>query len=81
MSGEKAAPDAKPAPAAAADGGHVFAWPFMSWEEMKPRGGSTRGAEVTRMSGSKEAWKRLQEPGLEKFERDRRAMGRARFWK
>ena len=41
---------------------------------MKPRGGSTKGSEVTLMSGSKEAWKRLQEPGLEKLEKDRRAI-------
>lgn len=55
-------------------GGHVFAWPFMSWEEMEPRGGTTKGADVTLLQGSKEAWKRLQQPGLDKFERDRRAI-------
>ena len=27
--------------------GHVFAWPFLELKEMKPRGGSTQGAEVT----------------------------------
>lgn len=41
---------------------------------MKPRGGSTKGSEVTLLSGSKEAWKRLQEPGLDKLEKDRRAI-------
>ncbi len=55
-------------------GGHVFAWPFMDWQEMKPRGGTTKGADVTLMKGAKEAWKRLHEPGLDKFERDRRAI-------
>ena len=69
---EAAAPPATPPPAPA--GGHVFAWPFMSWEEMKPRGGSTKGSEVTLLSGAKESWNRLQQPGLDKFERDRRAI-------
>lgn len=55
-------------------GGHVFAWPFMEWKEMVPRGGTSKGAEVTLLSGSKEAWKKLNEPGLNKFEQDRRAI-------
>lgn len=55
-------------------GGHVFAWPFMSWEEMQPRGGSTKGSEVTLVTEPKEAWKKLQEDGQTKQERDRRAI-------
>ncbi len=35
--------------------GHVFAWPFMDWKEMQPRGGMTQGSEVTLLSGAKEA--------------------------
>ena len=59
-----------PAPAK----GHVFAWPFMDWKEMQPRGGMTQGSEVTLLTGAKESWKRLREPGLDKFEQDRRAI-------
>ena len=70
---EKEAP-AREIKAAPVSGGHVFAWPFLSSEEMKPRGATTTGSEVTLMSGSKEAWKRLQEPGLDKLEKDRRAI-------
>jgi hypothetical protein len=54
--------------------GHVFAWPFIESKEMMPRGGSTEGADVTLLTGSKEAWKKLNEPGLAKFEQDRRAI-------
>ncbi|MCW1914451.1 hypothetical protein OJ996_12760 [Luteolibacter sp. GHJ8] len=54
--------------------GHVFAWPFMDWKEMQPRGGMTQGSEVTLLKGSKDSWKRLQESGLAKFEQDRRAI-------
>jgi hypothetical protein len=64
------AQEAKPEPA----GGHVFAWPFLEWQDMKPRGGTTKGSEVTLLSGAKDSWKRLQEPHLGKFERDRRAI-------
>ncbi|WP_052573750.1 DUF6607 family protein [Haloferula sp. BvORR071] len=60
----------KPAPA----GGHVFAWGFMDWEKMQTRGGTTQGTEVTLFTGSKESWKRLHQPGLDKFEQDRRAI-------
>jgi len=63
-----APPEAPPA------SGHVFAWPFMDWKEMQPRGGTTRGSDVTLKPGAKESWKRLREPGLEKHEQDRRAI-------
>ena len=66
------APAVAPAPAPA--GGHVFAWPFMDWKEMQPRGGSTKGSEVTLRTEAKESWKRLHQPGLDKFELDRRAI-------
>lgn len=63
-------PVEKPAPAS----GHVFAWPFMDWKEMQPRGGTTRGSEVRLFTGAKPAWQRLRQPGLDKFEQDRRAI-------
>ena len=58
----------------AESGGHVFAWPFLEWEKMKPRGGTTRGSEVTLLEESRPAWDALQEEGLSKQERDRRAI-------
>jgi hypothetical protein len=61
-------------PAAATASGHVFGWPFLSWEEMKPRGGTTTGSEVTLRVEPKEAWTKLQEEGIDKVERDRRAI-------
>lgn len=68
-------PTEKPARGEAGEAtGHVFAWPFRSWEEMRPRGGMTQGAEVSLRSEPKEAWQRLWEPGLSKRERDRRAI-------
>ena len=67
---EAAPPETKAEPAE----GHVFAWPFMDWKEMRPRGGTTKGADVTLKTGAKESWKRLHEANLQKFERDRRAI-------
>jgi hypothetical protein len=60
--------------AAAAPAGHVFAWPFLDWEAMRPQGGTTSGADVSLRDDPKEAWTRIWQPGLEKFERDRRAI-------
>lgn len=62
---------AKPAPAA---GGQAFGWPFVEWQQMLPRGGTTRGADVTLLEGPKDTWAKLQEQGISKFERDRRAI-------
>lgn len=67
---EQAPKPESPTPAA----GHVFAWGFMDWQEMQTRGGSTHGAEVTLFTGTKPAWQRLHQPGLDKFEQDRRAI-------
>jgi hypothetical protein len=52
---------------------YVFAWPFAR-VPMEPRGGTTRGAEVTLATGPSEAWQRLQEPGLSGAARDRAAI-------
>jgi hypothetical protein len=53
--------------------GHVFAWPFLEAKEMKPRGGSTQGAEVTLDQARSDHWKKLQEE-VTKKEKDRRAI-------
>src|SRR5258706_7992278 len=59
---------AKPAPTP-----YVFAWPFVR-VPMEPRGGTTRGAEVTLATAPSEAWQRLHAPGLSARERDRAAI-------
>lgn len=41
---------------------------------LKPRGASTKGVAVTPDSEPSPSWKRLHEPGLSDFERDRRAI-------
>ncbi|MDA8991886.1 hypothetical protein N9F61_00430 [Akkermansiaceae bacterium] len=53
--------------------GHVFAWPFAEIEKMQPRGGTTKGAEVTLDTEPSAAWKSLQKKA-EKPEQDRRAI-------
>lgn len=63
----------KPAPAPPA-GGQAFGWPFIEWQKMTPRGGTTQGAEVTLLTTPKEAWTKLHEPGLSKIEQDHRAI-------
>ncbi|MGJ8695099.1 MAG: DUF6607 family protein [Verrucomicrobiaceae bacterium] len=54
--------------------GHVFAWPFMEAAEMQPQGGMTKGLEVTLDEEPSKEWTALREKGLEKKERDRRAI-------
>jgi hypothetical protein len=51
----------------------TFAWP-LDEKALKPRGATTRGVPVVLDSAPGEAWKRLREPGLSDFERDRRAI-------
>jgi hypothetical protein len=51
----------------------TFAWP-LDEKALKPRGATTRGAPVVLESAPREAWRRLQEPGLSALERDRRAI-------
>ncbi len=55
-------------------GGHVFAWPFMDWKKMAPRGGSTKGSEVELQKGDRPEWLALQEGAMSRLERDRRAI-------
>jgi hypothetical protein len=52
----------------------TFSWQFRPDDTMRPRGGSTRGANVTLLAGPADEWQALRAPGLSKFERDRRAI-------
>ena len=54
--------------------GHPFSWPFVGWEKMEPRGGTTRGSEVTLDTEPNAALEKISEEGIEKRERDRRAI-------
>jgi len=61
-----AAPEAEPRP-------YVFSWPFAE-QDMAPRGGTTRGPQLTPLREVAPAFQRIQEPGLAPRERDRRAI-------
>ena len=52
----------------------TYAWPFTEDDTMRPRGGTSRGAELTLADAPSAAWLSLQEAGLDKRERDRRAI-------
>ena len=52
----------------------TFSWQFEPGDGLQPRGGTTRGAPVTLATEPSAAWRALQEPGLTKLERDRRAI-------
>lgn len=52
----------------------TYAWPFTEDDTMRPRGGTSRGADVTLAEAPSAAWLSLQEAGLDKRERDRRAI-------
>lgn len=52
----------------------TFSWQFETGDSMRPRGGTTTGTRVKLLDGPSEAWVALNEPGLSKFERDRRAI-------
>ena len=53
---------------------YTFSWLFQDESRMRPRGGITKGQEVDLNKLPSKKWNRLQEPGLSKFERDRRAI-------
>lgn len=53
---------------------YTFSWPYTVGSNMEPRGGTTRGPAVDVIDGVTDAWQSLAEPGLSKFERDRRAI-------
>ena len=49
-------------------------WTFTRSLSQPPRGGTTKGQAVTYDTNVPESWKKLQESGLSKYERDRRAI-------
>lgn len=52
---------------------YTFSWP-VDGVNLKPRGGTTKGAPVTPDAAPSAEWRALQEPGLATRERDRRAI-------
>lgn len=54
--------------------GHPFSWPFVGWEGMKPRGGTTKGSATKLATEANPAFYRIQERGISRKERDRRAI-------
>ena len=52
----------------------TFSWQFEEDDALRPRGGTTRGAPLTLATEPSAAWRAVQESGLSKFERDRRAI-------
>ena len=52
----------------------TFSWQFEEGDALRPRGGTTRGAPLTLATEPSAAWRAVQEPGISKFERDRRAI-------
>jgi hypothetical protein len=52
---------------------YVFGWPFVE-RDLSPRGGTTRGPDVTLDTNPSSDFECLNEPGLSDFERDRRAI-------
>ena len=65
---------AQMAPEEASGGRYTFSWPYEAEDALKPRGGTTKGPPVTRVTETTEAFQRLQAEGLSTFERDRRAI-------
>jgi len=53
---------------------YTFSWPLSADPGLSPRGGSTRGPQMTLDLQPSAAWLALQEQGLSDFERDRRAI-------
>jgi hypothetical protein len=63
---------ASPAPPERAP--YVFGWPFVDTNTLEPRGGTTRGSEVSLALAPSAEWERLQTSGLAPRERDRAAI-------
>jgi hypothetical protein len=53
---------------------YTFSWNFVDGSQLAPRGGTTKGPAVSLVKEPTPEFKRLQEPGLSNFERDRRAI-------
>lgn len=66
----------RPAKVAAEDVPHryTFSWQLQDDAKLVPRGGTTRGSAVRLATTPSAAWLALQEPGVDRFERDRRAI-------
>ncbi len=69
-------PQPTEAPAASSSAPHqyTFGWSFADDDSMKPRGGETTGPAVTLQAAPNPGWLAIQEPGIDKFEKDRRAI-------
>ena len=52
----------------------IFSWPISDDCSKKPRGGSSKGADVSLATQLRKPWLALQQTGLSKQERDRRAI-------
>lgn len=52
----------------------TYAWPYLDASEMKPRGGTTRGTELTLATEPGARWQALQADNITPLERDRRAI-------
>ena len=52
----------------------TFSWMFRDSDDMRPRGGTTRGPELEIVKRPLPAWRALQATGLTKKQRDRRAI-------
>ena len=53
---------------------YTFAWSFHEDSDMKPRGGTTTGEQITLDKSTSSQWRSIQKTGLSKFERDRLAI-------
>jgi hypothetical protein len=69
-----AARAAEATPSAPIPSRYTFSWPLSADPSLSPRGGSTRGPQMTFDTRPSAAWQSLQEKGLSDFERDRRAI-------
>jgi len=53
---------------------YTFSWSYDENSGLKPRGGTTKGAPVHLDTTENTAWLSINEPGISKFEKDRRAI-------
>lgn len=53
---------------------YTFAWPYSADDDMRPRGGTSKGPAIHLVTTPSDAWLKLTEPGLSAKQRDRRAI-------
>ncbi|TFG77043.1 MAG: hypothetical protein E4H21_04630 [Thermodesulfobacteriales bacterium] len=53
---------------------YTFSWQYGENSQLKPRGGTTKGAPVLLDNSENSVWLSIYEPGISKFEQDRRAI-------